>query len=373
MWKLIKSLRFLFTKNYLKIAHFNKFEFRQLKMQKHSLAGLKKDLSKAWINILRKQLQYKKLCRNMEQKKTTIKSIFNILFKEIKQTNFIIELSYIIIIQIIYIQNGFYFWLQKQELQNMVTECTKFFVRKANIQPQTAFQEFVQCYFKGETVLLRPYQQICNSKMNRIVFVINFNKKTQIFESFEDKSGFDYYQLTKLLCSDFPREIVVNSLLLYANLDEDILFKKTFTLLQFCKALLFELLFENLLQELSQKLNSNGIIDSILPILKKYYPSNDEYLYLPNPAAVFECLMKFSNEKNKACLHPILPFTVEMFSSLYLNGGVLEFNSFKQQLFKNAKVDFQLTKLINLIENSNQRILDSQRLDEDEIKKKKQK
>ncbi|CAD8047685.1 unnamed protein product [Paramecium sonneborni] len=261
-------------------------------------------------------------------------------------------------------------YCEKHELQNMVTECTKFFVRKANIQPQTAFQEFVQCYFKGETVLLRPYQQICNSKMNRLVFVINFNK---IFESFEDKSGFDYYQLTKLLCSDFPREIVVNSLSLYANLDEELLFKKTFTLLQFCKALLFELLFENILQELNAKLNTNGVIDSMLPILKKYYPSNDEYLYLPNPAAVFECLMKFSNEKNKACIHPILPFTVDMFSTQYLNGGIVDFNSFKQQLFKNAKIDFQLIRLINLIENSNQRIQDCQRLDEDESKKKKQK
>ncbi|CAK70222.1 unnamed protein product (macronuclear) [Paramecium tetraurelia] len=203
-------------------------------------------------------------------------------------------------------------YCEKHELQSMVTECTKFFVRKANIQPQIAFQEFVQCYFKGETVLLRPYQQICNSKMNRLVFVINFNK---IFESFEDKSGFDYYQLTKLLCSDFPREIVVSSLSLYANFDEELLFKKTFTLLQFCKALLFELLFENIFQELNAKLNSNGIIDSVLPILKKYYPTNDEQLYLPNPAAVFECLIKLSNEKNKACLNPILPFTVDMFST----------------------------------------------------------
>ncbi|CAD8134738.1 unnamed protein product [Paramecium octaurelia] len=261
-------------------------------------------------------------------------------------------------------------YCEKHELQSMVTECTKFFVRKANIQSQIAFQEFVQCYFKGETVLLRPYQQICNSKMNRLVFVINFNK---IFESFEDKSGFDYYQLTKLLCSDFPREIVASSLSLYANLDEELLFKKTFTLQQFCKALLFELLFESIFQELNAKLNINGVIDSVLPILKKYYPTNDEQLYLPNPAAVFECLIKFSNEKNKACLHPILPFTVDMFSTQYLNGGIVEFTSFKSQLFKNTKVDVQLTKLINLIENSNQRIQDSTRLDEDENKKKKQK
>lgn len=39
---------------------------------------------------------------------------------------------------------------------------------------------------------------------------------------------------------------------------------------------MFELLFENILSELNVKLNSNGIIDSILPILKKYYPINDE-------------------------------------------------------------------------------------------------
>lgn len=53
-----------------------------------------------------------------------------------------------------------------------------------------------------------------------------------------------------------------------------------------------------------------------MPILKKIYFINDELPFLPNPAAIFECLIKHSNEKNKPCPFPVMPFTCDMFSSL---------------------------------------------------------
>lgn len=52
----------------------------------------------------------------------------------------------------------------------------------------------------------------------------------------------------------------------------------------------------------------------------------------------------------------VFKYLFDTISAQYLNGGIVEFANLKLQLFKNTKVDVQLTKLINLIENSNLRI-----------------
>lgn len=91
--------------------------------------------------------------------------------------------------------------------------------------------------------------------------------------------------------------------------------KKTYTLQQFSRALLFNFLFDSLLQGVKEQLKKSSSLEALVSLLKNYYPSNVESPYLPSQAAVYETLIKFSAERNKPVPFPILPYSSEMMSS----------------------------------------------------------
>ena len=77
------------------------------------------------------------------------------------------------------------------------------------LSPQQTVAEYLSQSNKGEHVLLKSFSSFNKSSMNRICFLHNFVK---IFElENHQRNGLDYYQLLRLLCSDFPRDIVVKS------------------------------------------------------------------------------------------------------------------------------------------------------------------
>lgn len=66
--------------------------------------------------------------------------------------------------------------------------------------------EFLQQCNRGEHVLLKSYGSFSRSVLCKLCFLHNFLK---IFEvEGPPRNGLDYYQLSRLLCSDFPREFV---------------------------------------------------------------------------------------------------------------------------------------------------------------------
>jgi hypothetical protein len=63
--------------------------------------------------------------------------------------------------------------------------------------------ELLQQSNRGELVLLKSYGSFSKSVICKICFLFNFLK---IFEVDSiARNGLDYYQLSRLLCSDFPR------------------------------------------------------------------------------------------------------------------------------------------------------------------------
>jgi hypothetical protein len=72
-----------------------------------------------------------------------------------------------------------------------------------------ALVEYLNQCNKGEHVVLKSYNSFTKSILNRQCFLNNFCK---IFETSSNaRNGIDYIQLLRLLCSDFPKEIVVNA------------------------------------------------------------------------------------------------------------------------------------------------------------------
>jgi hypothetical protein len=66
--------------------------------------------------------------------------------------------------------------------------------------------EFLQQCNRGEHVLLKSYGSFSKSVLCKLCFLHNFLK---IFEvETPARNGLDYYQLSRLLCSDFPREFI---------------------------------------------------------------------------------------------------------------------------------------------------------------------
>ena len=95
--------------------------------------------------------------------------------------------------------------------------------------PSNVLAEFCQQYVKGEHVLLKAFNNFSKSSFNRLCFVCNFNKVFEIDEETTQRSGFDYLQLIRLICSDFPREILVTALKLCSgdyDLPEEAAFEK---------------------------------------------------------------------------------------------------------------------------------------------------
>lgn len=58
-------------------------------------------------------------------------------------------------------------------------------------------------------MVLKSYSSFSKSIINRQCFLYNFCK---IFETETNtRNGLDYYQLFRLLCSDFPKEVVMGA------------------------------------------------------------------------------------------------------------------------------------------------------------------
>jgi hypothetical protein len=78
--------------------------------------------------------------------------------------------------------------------------------------PHALLQEFTAQHLKGEQVLLKAYANFSKSPINRLTFLCNFVKVFEIDEDRNERNGIDYLQLLRLVCSDFPRDIVLLTL-----------------------------------------------------------------------------------------------------------------------------------------------------------------
>lgn len=85
-------------------------------------------------------------------------------------------------------------------------------ITQVQANPNALIQEFTSQHLKGEQVLLKAYANFSKSPINRLTFLSNFVKVFEIEEERNDRNGIDYLQLLRLVCSDFPREIVLYSL-----------------------------------------------------------------------------------------------------------------------------------------------------------------
>ena len=101
-------------------------------------------------------------------------------------------------------------YIELTNLKFYLIEMTKMFIKKKNhLQFDKFIEEFLQIYLKGEYTLLKQYSFLNSSFLNRISFAINFGK---IFDFDKKLTGFDIIQYIKLICGDFPHQIIFESL-----------------------------------------------------------------------------------------------------------------------------------------------------------------
>ncbi|KAM3141749.1 hypothetical protein pb186bvf_006071 [Paramecium bursaria] len=260
----------------------------------------------------------------------------------------------------------------KHEMQILTTECTKFYIRKNNLQSNQAFQELQVIIYKSLELFKRR-----DNIIETIYLDQSFqNEQTyiclQFSKGFDEKSGFDYYQLVKLLCGDFPRDLIISALQLYGIQDDDNLYKTQLQLKEFSKALLFTIIFDDFLIEIQDQIKISNSLEQLIPIIRRFYPNNDDQIFSPCQTSVFECLLKFSPERFKPAQYLILPYTNEMLTVQFLKDGFVDYSTFVVDLYKNIKVDQQLTKLLSQFDKSTQRITEINRIisQDEELKKK---
>ncbi len=123
-------------------------------------------------------------------------------------------------------------------------------------------QYLSQCC-RGEHVLLKSFTTFSKSPLNRICFLHNFAK---IFEVQNLKNGLDYYQLLRLMCSDFPKDIVSKA---SSAITGESGLHLSLSPAKFIHACFLFLVFSEYVEVLSLKL-FEGSLEKMLPFLQIY-------------------------------------------------------------------------------------------------------
>ena len=106
------------------------------------------------------------------------------------------------------------------ELNDFLLELTKFILRSAKSDNKDhenesnlnnlneTIDEYVANYMNGDYILLKSFQFIQSTYLNRLCFIAHFTKLFNLMSEGVNFNGNDYFQFLKLICGDFSQELV---------------------------------------------------------------------------------------------------------------------------------------------------------------------
>eukprot|EP01016_Furgasonia_blochmanni_P042060 TRINITY_DN5543_c0_g1_i6.p1 TRINITY_DN5543_c0_g1~~TRINITY_DN5543_c0_g1_i6.p1 ORF type:complete len:317 (-),score=9.36 TRINITY_DN5543_c0_g1_i6:4-954(-) len=184
-------------------------------------------------------------------------------------------------------------YIESTGLNLQIKDIARHLLRKGQVDLDDTLNDYVIKWLKGEHVQTKNYEYVKETIYNRLCFARNIRQIFYRSESTKQLSCEDFYQLTNLLCNDFPRE--------YTNSVEEFLRRQSviaanglteFDLCYLLFAVFF--IFEDFVKTLKELLVKKGGIGrggakrEVLQLLSASLPPRECYLWPYHPFNIIE-------------------------------------------------------------------------------------
>lgn len=204
------------------------------------------------------------------------------------------------------------------ELNDFLLELTKYILRARKSENnssneeilvadfQETINEYISNYINGDFVLLKSFHFIQSTYLNRLCFISHFSKLFNLTSEGVHFNGKDYVQLIKLVCGDFPADLIIKAIRFILKEKKDDEEKNCKVIVPgkfFIKALFITLVFKEFLEESEKILYSNNSLENYsLNILRVYNNLKEKSLleefYGPPLGLLYSILVKISKKCN---------------------------------------------------------------------------
>lgn len=98
--------------------------------------------------------------------------------------------------------------------------------RRDTDKPLDLLNEYFSTTLKGEHVLLREYAFVSATALNRRSFLQQIKKVFHQTPHFKTVTALDYHQMICLVCSDFPRQLMIDAVRVLPQAAMDLMSEK---------------------------------------------------------------------------------------------------------------------------------------------------
>lgn len=96
-------------------------------------------------------------------------------------------------------------------MQIYLQDAIKIILDRKDEKPLDLLNEYFNTTLKGEHILLREYAFVSATQLNRKSFLQQVRKVFHSTPHYKIITALDYHQMICLVCSDFPRQLVIES------------------------------------------------------------------------------------------------------------------------------------------------------------------
>ena len=259
------------------------------------------------------------------------------------------------------------------ELNDFLIDLTKFLLRSAkkndpiNFEAPNIIQEtiydYITNYINGESILLKSYQLIQATYWNRLCFVSHFARLYNLKSEEVNFNGNDYLQLLRLICGDFPEELLERAvkIILKEKMTEDKqMLKVMIPGRLFLKGLFLTTVYKEFSEETEKIFAGNDSIQNysinigdIFESLKE--KSILEEFYGPPLGLIYSILLKYT--KDVEFKEKVIIFSKKYMGSLKTK-GILNFVYFMNEIINDKIFEKKINREMDLFmpENIKERL-----------------
>ena len=241
------------------------------------------------------------------------------------------------------------------ELNDFLLDLTKFLLRSAkkndpinfevpNVIMQETIYDYITNYINGESILLKSYQLIQATYWNRLCFVSHFVRLFNLKSEEVNFNGNDYLQLLRLICGDFPEELLERTVkvILKEKMTED---KKMLKVMipgkLFLKGLFLTIVYKEFSEETEKIFAGNDSIQNYSMNIGNIFESLKEKsileeFYGPPLGLIYSILLKYT--KDFEFKEKVIIFSKKYMGSLKTK-GILNFEYFMNEIINDKIFD----------------------------------
>lgn len=163
-------------------------------------------------------------------------------------------------------------------------------------------REYIENCLYGNFILLKPFSFVLSTHFTRIGFVYHFSQVFNLENEGSNFNGNDYFQLVRLICGDFPKELINYSIQFIIN-EENC--EESFNVLipgkTFIRSLFLNLVFKEFCEESKKILEESKESKHYATRIFKFYEelqakSMLPAFYAPPMGLIYAVLLQLSNE-----------------------------------------------------------------------------